>query len=74
MFREPDGLRLYGFTEEAKELAVKTITLFGKDILETGELHEYYHPDTGAWVNNPGFQNRNLLALDMIEWLHTVVS
>ncbi len=64
------GLRDYGFTEEAKELAVKTITLFGKDILETGELHEYYHPDTGEWINNPGFQNWNLLALDMIEWLH----
>ncbi len=67
-----DGLRQYGFTEEAKELAEKTITLFGKDILETGELHEYYHPDTGEWVNNPGFQNWNLLSLDMIEWLHTL--
>ncbi len=67
-----DGLRRYGFTEEAKELAEKTVTLFGKDILETGELHEYYHPDTGEWVNNPGFQNWNLLSLDMIEWLHTL--
>ncbi len=63
------GLCRYGFTEEAEELAVKTITLFGRDILETGELHEYYHPDTGAWVNNPGFQNWNLLSLNMIEWL-----
>ncbi len=67
-----DGLRKYGFAEEAKELAEKTITLFGKDILETGELHEYYHPDTGEWVNNPGFQNWNLLSLDMIEWLKTI--
>ncbi len=67
-----DGLRRYGFVEEARELAEKTITLFGKDILETGELHEYYHPDTGEWVNNPGFQNWNLLSLDMIEWLHTL--
>ncbi len=65
-----DGLRRYGFREEATELAHKTIALFGKDILETGELHEYYDPDTGAWINNPGFQNWNLLVLDMIEWLH----
>ncbi len=67
-----DGLRRYGFVEDAKELAEKTVTLFGKDILETGELHEYYHPDTGAWVNNPGFQNWNLLSLDMIDWLHSL--
>ncbi len=64
-----EGLCRYGFWEAAKELAVKTVTLFGKDILETGELHEYYHPDTGEGVNNPGFQNWNLLALNMIEWL-----
>ncbi len=63
------GLCHYGFMEEAEELAIKTISLFGKDILETGELHEYYHPDTGAWINNPGFQNWNLLSLNMIEWL-----
>jgi putative isomerase len=64
-----DGLRKYGYTKEARLLAEKTITLFGKDIESCGELHEYYHPDTGEGVNNPGFQNWNLLSLDMIKWL-----
>ena len=44
-----------------KELAEKTITLFGEDLVKTGDLHEYYHPNTGDGVNNPGFQNWNLL-------------
>ena len=65
-----DGLRKYGYINEARALAEKTITLFGKDIKECGEMHEYYHPDTGEGVNNPGFQNWNLLSLKMIEWLN----
>lgn len=56
----------YGFDEEAKTLAEKTIKLFGKDLLQTGDLHEYYNPDTGEGVNNPGFQNWNLLVNNMI--------
>lgn len=64
-----DGLRKYGFVNEASELAEKTITLFGMDIEENGDLHEYYDPDTGVGVNNMGFQNWNLLSLDMVEWL-----
>lgn len=60
------GLVNYGFLEEARQLAVKTITLFGEDIQRTGEMHEYYHPDTGEGVNNPGFQNWNLLVNNMI--------
>ena len=42
-----DGLVKYGYTEEAKELAEKTIALFGRDIEKCGELHEYYDPETG---------------------------
>lgn len=60
------GLMNYGFTEEAKELAYKTICLLGEDLKKNGELHEYYHPDTGEGVNNPGFQNWNLLVNNMI--------
>ena len=60
------GLMNYGFVEEAKELAQKTICLFGKDLKESGELHEYYHPDTGEGMNNPGFQNWNFLMNNMI--------
>ena len=60
------GLMNYGYLEEAKELAQKTITLFGQDLEKCGELHEYYHPDTGEGINNPGFQNWNLLVNNMI--------
>lgn len=60
------GLMNYGFTEEAEMLAENTIRLFGQDIASCGELHEYYHPDTGEGVNNPGFQNWNLLVNNMI--------
>lgn len=65
------GLINYGFNEEARELAQKTVNLFGKDIEESGEMHEYYDPDTGAGVNNPGFQSWNLLVNNMIAWLET---
>ncbi len=64
-----DGLRKYGYIAEAKELAEKTVTLLGKDIEECGEMHEYYDPETGEGVNNPGFQNWNFLSLNMLEWL-----
>ena len=59
----------YGYEKEAKELAEKTVLMFGNDIKETGELHEYYHPETGAPIMNPGFQNWNLLSLNMIAYL-----
>ena len=66
-----DGLVKYGYTEEARELAEKTITLFGQDIEKCGELHEYYNPETGEGVNNRGFQNWNLLSINMYEWLRS---
>ena len=64
-----EGLVKYGYSNEAKDLAEKTITMFGRDIEECGEMHEYYNPETGEGVNNPGFQNWNLLSLNMFEWL-----
>lgn len=63
------GLLKYGFIKEAKDLANKTIILFGQDIEKQGCMSEYYHPDTGEGVNNPGFQNWNLLSLNMIAYL-----
>ena len=66
-----DGLVRYGYTDEARELAEKTITLFGQDIEKCGELHEYYDPETGEGVNNQGFQNWNLLSINMYEWLRS---
>ena len=64
-----DGLVKYGFKKEARDLAEKTLKLFGQDILKTGELHEYYDPESGEPINNPGFQNWNLFAIRMGKWL-----
>jgi len=63
------GLVNYGFDKEAKELAIKTIMLFGKDLEENNTLHEYYAPDTGKPIIHPEFQNWNFLVLNMITWL-----
>ena len=63
------GLVNYGYTNEAEELAIKTILLFGKDFEKNGALHEYYEPETGEPILNIGFQNWNYLVLNMIAWL-----
>ena len=65
------GLINYGYEKEAKELAEKLILLLGKDIENCGKMHEYYNPETGEPVNNPGFQSWNLLIYNMIEYLET---
>jgi putative isomerase len=65
-----EGLLKYGFIEEAKELAEKSVKLFAQDIEKTGELHEYYDPESGEPINNPGFQNWNLLSINMDAWLN----
>jgi putative isomerase len=62
------GLVKYGFTQEARTLAAKTILLFGQDYQQNGALHEYYEPDSGQPVLNKGFQNWNYLVLNMIDW------
>jgi putative isomerase len=63
------GLERYGYDKEAKELALKTINLFGRDFDENGALHEYYEPETGEPLLNKGFQNWNYLVINMIAWL-----
>ena len=63
------GLADYGFQEEARQMAEKTIALFGNDLSKGGVLHEYYNPDTGEPIINPGFQNWNYLVLNMLAWL-----
>ena len=63
------GLVKYGFDDEARELAEKTIRLFGRDIERTGAMHEYYEPETGEPILNRGFQNWNMLVINMIGWL-----
>lgn len=63
------GLADYGFDTEARELAKKTISLYGMDLEKEGALHEYYDPDTGRPIINKGFQNWNYLVLNMLAWL-----
>ncbi len=63
------GLLRYGFEEEAREVAEKTVLLLGRDYERFGALHEYYLPENGEPVLNKGFQNWNLLVLNMAAWL-----
>ena len=65
----------YGFEKEAAALAEATVELVGRDVLACGEMHEYYHPDTGDGVNNQGFQSWNLLVNNMVAYLdgHPVI-
>ena len=64
-----EGLKNYGYADEARDLAEKTLTLFGRDIEGCSELHEYYDPESGEGITNKGFQNWNLLSVAMYEWL-----
>ena len=63
------GLVKYGFDEDARELAEKTIRLFGQDLEMSRGLHEFYNPDSGEPIMTKGFQNWNFLVLNMIAWL-----
>jgi glycogen debranching enzyme len=63
------GLINYGYSDEAGELAEKTILLLGRDFERFGALHEYYLPENGEPVLNKGFQNWNFLVLNMMAWL-----
>ncbi len=63
------GLLNYGYEKEAKELAEKTVLMFGRDIEKYGKMHEYYDPDTCEGVHNLGFQSWNLLAINMYRYL-----
>lgn len=63
------GLAKYGFTDDALELAERTVLLFGRDLEQNGCLHEYYHPDSGEPIMTRNFQNWNYLVLQMIAYL-----
>ncbi len=63
------GLVRYGFTDDARALAERTVRLFGRDVERFGAMHEYYQPDNGEPLLNRGFQNWNYLVLNMIAWL-----
>jgi putative isomerase len=63
------GFVRYGLDREARDLAEKTIRMFARDFERHGLLHEYYQPENGEPVLNPGFQNWNYLVMGMIRWL-----
>jgi putative isomerase len=63
------GLVRYHFDEEAREMANKTVALFGSDFIKNDTLHEYYNPDTGEPIMNKGFQNWNYLVMNMLAWM-----
>lgn len=60
------GLKRYGFTAEARELAEKTIKVLSEDLEHSGSLNEYYHPDTGVPLSHTGFIDWNMLVLEML--------
>ena len=64
------GLVKYGYEDMARELAEKTVNMLEDDIKCHGAMHEYYDPETGAPIRNLGFQNWNLLAINMKAWLN----
>ena len=59
------GLMRYGYRDQARALCEGTLRLLGRDLAETGSLHEYYDPFTGKPIMNGGFVNWNVLALNM---------
>ncbi len=60
------GLKDSGFSDEASDLADKTLRLLSTDLATNGSLNEYYHPDTGAALSHKGFMDWNLLVLEMM--------
>jgi putative isomerase len=60
------GLRAYGYSEAADDLAGKTVKLLAAGLAKDGSLNEYYQPDTGAPLSHKGFMDWNLLVLEMI--------
>ena len=63
------GLLNYGYTAEAKTLFDQTFCLLDDDLKTSGELHEYYVPETGAPVMSAGFLNWNMLVVNMAQEL-----
>lgn len=59
------GLLRYGYRKEAEDICRGTMELLDRDLEQSGQLHEYYDPDTGKPVMNGGFLSWNLLVLNM---------
>ena len=57
-----ETLKKYGHTEEARKQADGCIAMLARDLEKNGTFHEYYLPETGEPVHNPGFMSWNALA------------
>jgi len=64
------GLLNYGYVDEAVTLCNQTLTLLSKDIKKSGDMHEYYNPETGEPIMSPGFLNWNVLVNNMADELN----
>lgn len=60
------ALKRYGYDQDARELADKTLKLLQSDIESSGCLHECYHPETGEPNFNHGFFSWNILVSQMV--------
>lgn len=61
-----EGLKRYGFQQDAARLTEQIVSLLGEDLQRHGELHECYHPDSGEPNFNAGFLSWNVLVGAMI--------
>ena len=61
-----EGLKRYGYDQDAAEIAGKIIALLGGDLDKTDDFHECYHPDTGEPNFNAGYLSWNVLVGAMI--------
>ncbi len=66
------GLLNYGYVAEARTLYDQTFRLLDGDLHATGELHEYYVPETGEPVMSAGFLNWNMLVVNMMQELNAL--
>ena len=63
------GLLKYGYTEEANDLAIKTVKLLENDLAQNQAFHEYYHPEMGEGVFHKGFTSWNTLVANIMAHL-----
>ena len=63
------GLLRYGYAQEGKALAEKTVSLLAQDFAKNSAFHEYYHPETGEGMFNKGFSSWNTLLANMLAYL-----
>jgi putative isomerase len=67
------GLLNYGYTSEALNIYNQSLSLLYSDLQTSGDLHEYYNPETGAPIMCPGFLNWNMLVVNMSQEIPSTI-